>query len=199
MLPLAREFQSFFIFGTLILIGMQIFVGAAVSGLWIAWCAFAFFIRDFRRQVPPVPLANISPIDGVVSLISSRQDPFLQRPARCHTILQSGWGEFNLHSPVEGKVEQLWLREAGADKKALAFWLRTDEGDDVTVHVELHSFLQHASAGLHPGERVGQGQRCGFVAWGCKVYVYFPQNVQNACHEGESVIAGKSILTRFVR
>ena len=198
MLPVAREFQTLFIYGTLTLVGVQIFVGSAVSFLWIPWLAFFFFIRDFRREIPPIPLANISPIDGVISEVTNIQDPFLNRLACRYTILQSSLGEFNLHSPTEGKVEQLWVSDPVENTKALVFWIRTDEQDDVIVHVELSSPFQHASTTLHPGERVGQGRRCGFVALGCKVHVYLPKNVQNKGHVGDRVIAGKNIIASFV-
>ncbi len=68
-----------------------------------------------------------------------------------------------MHSPTEGKVEQLWVQEPVNLSKALVFWIRTDEQDDVVVHIELNSGFQRASTTLHPGERVGLGLRCGFV------------------------------------
>ena len=106
-------------------------------------------------------------------------------------------GEFNLHSPVEGKVEQLWVRDPENNDKALVLWVRTDEEDDVVVHVLLNSSFQHGGTALHPGERVGQGRRCGFVAVGCKVRVYLPSNVKHIAAVGEKVTAGKNILTQF--
>ena len=198
MLPVAKELQTVFVFGTLIVVGVHFIVGPYAGFLWIPWLTFCFFIRDFHRDIPPIPLANISPVDGVVTDISQVQDPYLNRTACCYTIQQSNWGEFNLHSPTEGKVEQLWVREPVANNKALAFWIHTDENDDVVVQVALDTALQHASTALHPGERVGQGRRCGFVAVGCKVRVYFPENIQQVAVEGDTVTAGKNIITQFI-
>ena len=172
MIPVAKEFHSFFIYGTLLLVGVQFFAGPAAAVVWVPWLVFCFFIRDFHRDIPPIPLANISPVDGVVIDVCQTEDPFLNRQACRYTLLQSKWGEFNLHSPSEGKIEQLWVRDPVESNKALVVWVRTDQKDDVIVHVELTSALQHGGTALHPGERVGQGRRCGFAAAGCKVHVY---------------------------
>jgi phosphatidylserine decarboxylase len=83
--------------------------------------------------------------------------------------------------------------------KALIFWIKTDEQDDVLVHIELNSGFQHASTTLHPGERVGQGCRCGFVARECRVHVYMPKNSQSVAQVRDKVIAGKNIIANFIR
>ena len=198
MLPIAKEFQSVFIFGTLILIGVQFMLEPNAIYLWVPWFVFCFLIRDFYRDIPPIPLASISPVDGVVVAIVEKKNPFMGQQACCYTIRQSSWGEFNLHSPTEGKVEQLWVSEPVEHKKALVFWLHTDEQDEVIVHVELVFPWQHASTTLHPGERVGQGRRCGFVALGCTVNVYLPIKVKQIAAVGDKVTAGKSILSEFI-
>ena len=198
MLPVAKELQSLFIYGTLILIGVQFLFGSYLIYLWIPWIIFAFLIRDFHRDIPPIPLAAISPVDGVVEDIRKINNPYLDEPCCCYTIQQFRLGEFNMHSPVEGKLEQLWVRYPNSDKKTLSFWTRTDEHDDVVVHVELNSNWQHGGTALHPGERVGQGRRCGFVAVGCKVHVYLPESIQAIAQVGDKVTAGKNILAQFV-
>ena len=198
MIPIAKEFQSIFVVGTLILISVQFIYGGEIIYLWLPWAAFVYFIRDFHREIPPTPLASISPVDGVVRSVQVINNPYLDQSCCCYTIQQSRLGEFNMHSPAEGKVEQLWVRYPGSDQKALSFWVRTDEKDDVVVHVELNSAWQHGGTALHPGERVGQGRRCGFVAVGCKVHVYLPENVHKVAKVGEKVVAGKNVLAEFV-
>lgn len=198
MLPIAKEFQSIYIFGTLILIGVQFMLGGYTTFLWLPWLIFAFLIRDFHRDIPPIPLASISPVDGVVTEIRAMKNPYLDKPCCCYSIQQSSLGEFNMHSPVEGKLEQLWVRYPNSEDKALSYWIHTDENDDVVVHVELNSSWQHGGTALHPGERVGQGRRCGFVAVGCKVHVYLPEKVQRIAQVGDKVVAGKNILAQFV-
>lgn len=198
MLPIAREFQGVFLLSALVLIALQISIGPIATILWLLWLGFGFVVRDFHREIPPIPLANISPVDGVVVAVTDCNDPFLNRSALCYTLQQSKWGEFNFHSPTEGKVEKLWIQEPDNHAKALAFWLRTDEDDDVVVHIELNSRVQYASTTLHPGERVGQGRRCGFAAWGCRVHVYLPQGARAVAQARENLVAGKNIIAKFV-
>ena len=198
MLPIAKEFQSTFLVFTTVLVGIQMWLGVSATILWSVWLVFVFFVRDFHRNIPPVPLANISPVDGVISAAGLCHDPFLGRQAFAYTINQFFWGEFNIHSPTEGKVEQLWVRTPSSKEKSLAFWVRTDEYDDVVVHIELHSPLQHASTTLHPGERVGQGRRCGFAASGCRVHVYLPPETQAVAQVNDKVIAGRRIIANFI-
>ena len=198
MLPIAKEFQGIFLFSTIILIGIQMWIGPVATLLWVFWLAFGFLVRDFHRDIPPIPLANISPVDGTVIAVNKCNDPYLDRPALCYTLQQSRWGEFNFHSPTEGKVEQLWVQDPNNHAKALAFWVRTDEDDDVIVHIELNSRLQYASTALHPGERVGQGRRCGFAGHGCRVYVYLPQSTKAVAQVEDNVTAGRNIIAKFV-
>ncbi len=198
MLPIAKEFQSVFIIGTLILISVQFMWGNYFTFLWLPWFLMLFFLRDFHRDIPPIPLAAISPVDGEVENIRTVPNPYLDSTSCCYTIQQSHLGEFNMHSPTEGKVEQLWVRVPDTDQKALSYWIQTDEQDDVIVHVELNEYWQHGSTTLHPGERVGQGRRCGFVAVGCKVHIYLPENIQKVAQIGDRVIAGKNIVGQFV-
>ncbi len=177
---------------------MQFIFASFAVLLWIPWFVFCFFIRDFHRDIPPIPLASISPIDGVVTDITQVQNPFIDQISCCYTIQQSSWGEFNLHSPIEGKVEQLWVTKPLNNKKGLVYWVRTDEQDDVVVHVALNSAFQHGNTTLHPGERVGQVRRCGFVALGCRVNIYLPKNVQHVAEAGDKVAAGKNMLAKFI-
>jgi len=198
MISVAKEIQPLFIICTLILVGVQFTFGGYVTLLWLPWFAFAFLIRDFHRDIPPIPLAIISPVDGVVQAISHVRNPWLDQVSCCYTLAQSRLGEFNLHSPSEGKLEQLWVRHPQDHKKALSLWIKTDEQDDVVVHVEFNSRWQHGGTALHPGERIGQGQRCGFAALGCKVNVYLPEHVNPVAQVGEKVTAGKNILAQLV-
>ena len=78
---------------------------------WVLWGVFVLLLRDFRRVIPAEPLAIVSAVDGRITALKSSFDPFLQRPSLVCTIVQSSLGEFNIHSPIEGKIEQLWLRD----------------------------------------------------------------------------------------
>lgn len=196
MLPIAREFQALIVFWTIICVAATLFNDSLVGWLWLLWLFLICFVRDFRRRVPASPLATISPVDGRIIDITAGRDPYLERDAVIYTIQQSFFGEFNLHSPTEGKVKQLWLQDAD-QIKCLSFWTQTDEQDDVVLEIALHSYTQHASTNIHPGERVGQGQRCGFAAIACTVKVYLPDNIKRVGYINDRVIAGRHTLANF--
>ena len=196
MLPIAREFQALFVFWTIVCVAVTLFSDGLVVWLWSVWLLFVCIVRDFRRRVPASPLATISPVDGRITDIPPGYDSYLERDAVIYTIQQSLVGEFNLHSPAEGKVRQLWLQSA-EQTKCLSFWTQTDEQDDVVLEIALHAVAQHASTNIHPGERVGQGQRCGFAAFACTVKVYLPANVKRVGCVNNRVIAGTDTLANF--
>ena len=197
MLPVAREFQAVFVFITLILIGVHFILEPAPYYLWVPWLVLLLFIRDFRRESPPIPQAIISPADGKIIEVIQTQDPFLDRLSNRYTLDQNTMGEFNIHTPIEGRVDQLWVYNTKKQRKCLAFSIQSDEEGVVVVEIELKPYIQHASTHIHPGERVGQGKRCGFAAMGCKVHIYLPKTATSVGHNEDQVKAGRDVLAKL--
>ena len=200
MLPIAREARWFLLIASLGAIYLQSLTFPEPNWLlWIVLAVLFFLFRDFHREVPPIPLAVISPVDGKIVSIEQANDPYAEREALVITIQQSYLGEYNFHSAVEGKIQQLWVRKSkNGDVPALVLWTSTDEDDDAVVFVDLRSKLKRATTSVHPGERIGQGQRCGLVGVGCKVKVYLPANAKPSIEYGQKVVAGEQILAHFV-
>ena len=144
----------------------------------------------------PVHWRISSPVDGRILSIEEDHDPHLQRQSTVYTIQQFLTGEFNVHSPTEGKLQELWVQQQGRSK-SLSFWVETDEHDQVVLEINLASRLQHASTHIHPGERIGQGERLGFTAIACLVKVYLPVTVKRVGCVGDKVIAGHDTLANF--
>ena len=168
---------------------------------WPFWAFFAFllfFFRDFRRSIPAIPLAVVSPIDGKVVKIDEIKDLYLDRTVQRIHIRQSYFGEFNVHSPVEGKVQNLWVNSPTEPVyPQLAIWIQTDESDDIILSSNLASPLRHASCDISAGEKLGQGQRCGFMAFACEIMVYLPLTAHIAIKTGQPVRAGSDMLAEF--
>ena len=197
MLPVAKEFQTVFVLLTLTLIGIHFVLDPAPYYLWAPWLILLLFIRDFRRESPPIPQAVISPADGKITEVIQTQDPFLDRLSNRYSLDQSIWGEFNIHTPIEGRVEELWVYNTKKQRKCLAFSIQSDEQGVVVVEIELKPYIQHASTHIHPGERVGQGKRCGFAAMGCKVHIYLPKTAISVGQIEDQVKAGKEVLAKL--
>ncbi len=200
MIPIAKEVRVL-----LIAIGIALLFAQSkldLHPMWIAWLVYfllLFLFRDFSRTIPAQPLAIVSPVDGKVVEINEAYDPYLQRVSQCIHIKQSIFGEFNVHSPVEGKVNNLWVvSPTDPEKSQLAIWLQTDEEDDAVVAADLNSIFRHATCSMSAGEKMGQGQRCGFIAFACNLVVYLPASAHIAIKTGQSVRAGSDKLAEFV-
>lgn len=200
MIPIAKEVRLVILVIGIALAAVQYQLDTVV--LWPVWLVFSFLIflfRDCRRQVPAIPLAIISPIDGKVIKIEEAYDPYLNRTACCIHLRQAMLGEFNVHSPVEGKVQNLWVHSpTNPDISQLAIWAQTDEEDDAVLTANLNSVLQHASCSVSVGEKLGQGQRCGFIALASDVTLYLPVSAHIAIKVGQSVRAGSDKLAEFI-
>lgn len=200
MIPIAREVRVPLIASGVVLALIQ--YKLAPSYFWIAWIVFIillFLFRDFSRTVPSQPLAIVSPLDGKVTNITEAYDPYKQRVAQCIHLRQHALGEFNVHSPCEGKVQNIWVvSPTEPEFPQLAMWIQTDELDDAVIAANLQSIFRHATCSISAGEKLGQGQRCGFMALACELVVYLPTSAHVAIKVGQSVRAGSDKLAEFV-
>jgi phosphatidylserine decarboxylase len=164
---------------------------------WLACTLIVFMFRDPRRDIPSSPLAVVSPADGTLASIEEVSDPYLDRQAILMVINMSYTGVYSTRSPVEGKV--LEPRNCGdGSNRPHGVWIQTDEGDDLVVVMHrgpLHN-LPHCYVRI--GERVGQGQRCGYVPMGGMVEVYLPSNTRTLVTPGSQLKAGSDVIATLV-
>ncbi len=188
-------------------------VGAAAVayGLGIAWSAplwvlFVVLFMVFRepdRVVPALPLAIISPVDGQVVSVETSRDKWLDREAVVIGIRIHEPGISPLRSPTEGKVMDFWTN-LGSEQAPTGspteytIWVQTDEADDVVFSVVTRAFSRF-KADVAPGERVGQGQRNGFIFFGKRVDVLMPANTCAQVSPGDSILAGSGVIATLVR
>jgi phosphatidylserine decarboxylase len=199
MLPLAPEGRPFVTLAAVVVAVTHAVWGVAAWPSWILLLLAFLVFRDFSRAVTPHALAVVSPVDGVVTDVEEHRNPFLNRKARRVSLRQSGLGEFNVHSPVEGRVQERWWpgREGvgeGVPPNQFAVWVRTDEEDDVVLAAELGRRPHFLRCGVQAGERMGQGRRCGFMGFGLPVHVYLPENSRVEVKVGQRVRAASDII-----
>ena len=173
----------------------------------VFWCLpiFIFWLyRDPQRTVPAAPLGIISPVDGEIVSVDVMQDRLLDRQAIRLRIKSSALGAFSIRSVTEGKVMQYWLdidKTPGgpcvSTNKCRAIWLQTDEGDDVVVIMQAHPMHQ-LHCRVATGERIGQGQRCGFLLFCHFVDVYLAADTRVDTKVGDHVQAGESIIAQLI-
>lgn len=184
-------------------------------GLWLALplalllAACAYLFRDPSRRIPPVPLGIVAPVDGQVKVVEMRHDPYTGRDSLYIAIAMSWLDIFRVRSPMEGKVQKQWFatpQVEGAGKPAqgtrepqlYAQWIQSDEGDDVVVAVHPYTKVHLMRCYSHSGERIGQGQICGFIPFGAFCELYLPANSRLEVQTGQAVLAGSDIVAHLV-
>lgn len=165
--------------------------------LWVFVLALLFMFRDPVRDVSATPLAVVSPADGRIETIETVRDPYIDRDAQRITIRMHPYGVFSTRSPAEGRM--LEPRRATADGQALphGVWLQTDEGDDLVIVMNRGPLRNAPRCYVRFGERVGQGQRCGFITLGSTIDIYLPGNSRVKVHAGDRVHAGADVIAQL--
>ena len=176
--------------------------------LWVVVVFMLQFFRDPHRSIPAEPLGIICPADGKVIKVDEVHDPYLDRPARRISVFMN---VFNVHanrSPIEGKVMERWyhkgqffnasLDKASEHNERNALWIKTDEGDNITVVQIAGLVARRILCYKQPGERIGQGERYGFIRFGSRVDLYLPTTAQVKVSLGDKVKNGSDVLATLV-
>ena len=171
--------------------------------LWVLIVGLLVVFYEPARIVPALPLAIISPVDGKVITVEEKYDHWLEREALVIGIQAHDPGITALRSPTEGKVMDFWtnLGTQGLSTRSpteYAVWLQTDELDDVVMSVVTRTFSRF-KADVAPGERVGQGQRNGFIFFVKRVDLLLPVESSIEVRLGDSVLAGSGVVAMLPR
>jgi phosphatidylserine decarboxylase len=167
--------------------------------VWLACLALVFLFRDPEREVSSIPLAVVSPADGVIAAVETVSDPYLDRKATHVVIDMNHWGVFSTRSPVEGKIMD--LKDCPAEGEQLrphGVWIKTDENDDLIVAMYRGPMNSVPRCNIRIGDKIGQGQRCGFIRFGGRVDLYLPENSRLAVDSGSHLKAGTSVVATLV-
>ena len=205
MLPIAEEGRIIILVVAVVaVITSAVFGVLPSSPLWISVAFLLFIFRHFPRTIPSQPLAALSPVDGYIIDVCKTHDPFLNRDALAVRMRQNSSGEFTICSPIEGKVKRRWLAthekgkaQAQVTAGQFALWFQSDERDDVVVAVDVESPLQFTRCAVHSGDRIGQGQRCGFIGFGRRIDVYLPVSAHAKVQTGQRVKAGSDMIVKL--
>ena len=172
------------------------------------WCAY--FFRDPGRVTPMRDGLVVAPADGRISkIINAVPPPELQlgdRPLPRVSIFMS---VFNCHvnrSPVSGRIEKIVYRKGAFVSADL---------DKASEDNERNSFVIASGnvrvgviqiAGLvarrivcftRPGASVAAGERIGMIRFGSRVDVYLPEGIRPLVAEGQTAIAGETVLAEL--
>lgn len=176
---------------------------------WMLLIFITQFFRDPVRKVPAEPLGIICPADGRVVFVGDVRDPYLKRDTRRVSIFMSVFNVHSNRSPTEGVVKERWyypgrffnaaLDKAATENERNALWIQTDEGDDIVVVQVAGLIARRILCYKQPGDRIGQGERFGFIRYGSRVDVYLPPATDIKVTLGDKVKSGSDVLATLRR
>ncbi|MHC3438918.1 protein sorting system archaetidylserine decarboxylase [Natrialbaceae archaeon A-gly3] len=164
----------------------------------VALAVGAFVLAFFRDpdRTPPVT-GVVSPADGKVSVLREEGDRVRLG------VFMNVWNVHVVRAPFDGRVLEV-EHVPGANKPAFSkdsdrnerVHVRVSTGDDEPeVTLIAGAFARRIFPYVEPGEDLERGQRIGHIAFGSRVDVLFPPEVDPedvAVEPGEKVTAGET-------
>ncbi len=174
------------------------FVAFVISTLILS--IFIYLFRDPERVIPAQPLAVVSPVYGIVTLIEEAEEIRLHNKAIRVQITMRFHDIYSLRSPIEGKVIEQWcsLPDIHESRRHFDIFIQSDEGDKVVTAIRLRDIVRQFHMYLHSGERIGQGQRCGYLYFGGVVDVFMPVASKVQVEVGQYVQSGSTVLAQII-
>jgi len=193
---IAPEGKPFILGAIIIMVALHLWLGQIVLPGWVLVVFVMWMFRDPVREVSSSPLGIVSPVDAKVVSIGEQHDPYLKRQAVKLVLEMSPLGMNSLRSITEGKVLNTWARHDDSGDRAVQ--VQTDEQDDVVVVLRPGRWLKRMSCNIVAGDRVGQGQRCGYILFGAVIDVYLPVTARSFLQAGQTVRAGSELLGEYM-
>jgi len=176
-----------------------------IGTLATAWCAY--FFRDPVRVTPLREGLVVAPADGRVSRVVNAVPPkelgLSDRPLPRISIFMSVFDCHVNRTPVSGRIERMVYRagkfisadldKASEDNERNAFIVTTPRARIGVVQIaglvarRIVPFVQE-------GQAVAAGDRIGMIRFGSRVDVYLPEGGRALVAEGQSAIAGETVL-----
>jgi phosphatidylserine decarboxylase len=170
------------------------------------WCAY--FFRDPPRVTPVRDGIVVAPADGRVSRIANAVPPkeldLGDRPLSRISIFMSVFDCHVNRSPVAGRIERIAYRagkflsadldKASEDNERNAFAIAVGTGPRIGVVQIAGLVARRIVTFVREGEAIAAGQRIGMIRFGSRVDVYLPEGVRPLVAEGQTAIAGETVL-----
>ena len=179
-----------------------------IGTLLTVWCAL--FFRDPVRVTPVRDGIVVSPADGRVSMIAQVLPPaelgLGDRPLPRISVFMS---VFNCHvnrSPVAGRIDRIAYRpgafinaeldKASEDNERNSLVISTTQGRIGVVQIA-GLVARRIVSFVREGQSIGAGERFGLIRFGSRLDVYLPEGTRALVSEGQTAIAGETILADF--
>jgi phosphatidylserine decarboxylase len=179
-------------------------IGTVVT-LWIA-----YFFRDPPRVTPLADGVVVAPADGRVSRVINAVPPaelaLGERPLPRVSIFMSVLDCHVNRSPVSGRVERIVyhagkflnaeLDKASEDNERNALVIACTGGRVAVVQIA-GLIARRIVCTAREGEAIAAGDRFGMIRFGSRLDVYLPESAKPLVAEGQTAIAGETILADF--
>ncbi|MCP3467209.1 phosphatidylserine decarboxylase [Bradyrhizobium sp. CCGUVB23] len=173
------------------------------------WCAL--FFRDPVRVTPVREGLVVSPADGRVSMITMALPPaelgLGDRPLPRVSIFMS---VFNCHvnrAPIAGRIDRIAYRpglfinaeldKASEDNERNSLVISSAQGRIGVVQIA-GLIAKRIVCFVKEGQSIGAGERFGLIRFGSRLDVYLPLGTRALVSEGQTAIAGETVLADIV-
>jgi phosphatidylserine decarboxylase len=170
-----------------------------------AWCAY--FFRDPPRVTPVRDGLVISPADGrvsrIVNAVPPRELELGDRPLPRVSVFMSVFDCHVNRSPVAGRIERIVYRPGKFLNADLDKASEDNERNALVIVVPGARIGVVQIAGLvarrivsfkREGEAVAAGERFGLIRFGSRLDVYLPEGARVLVAEGQTAIAGETVI-----
>jgi phosphatidylserine decarboxylase len=207
LVPVHREGYPFI--GAFALLSLVLFLLWPPLG-WLGtlatlWCAY--FFRDPPRVTPLADGLVVAPADGRVSRVTNAvPPPELALGTAALARVSIFMSVFDCHvnrSPIGGRVERMVYRagkflnadldKASEDNERNCLLIAGARGRVGVVQIA-GLIARRIVPFVREGETVGAGERIGMIRFGSRVDVYLPQGVKPLVCEGQTAIAGETVI-----
>ena len=197
---------------------IPLFAVAALILYWVAhplgwlgliltlWCAY--FFRDPERSIPQREGLVVSPADGVVQMIRQvPPPPELEMGDAPLTRVTVFMNVFNVHvnrAPISGTLVKRAYRpgrffnasldKASAHNERMSLRLALADGREIAFVQIAGLVARRILCQVTEGQSLTVGERFGLIRFGSRVDVYLPDGVSPLVTEGQTAIAGETII-----
>ncbi len=207
LVPIHREglpFVAGFSLGALVLLWLWPLLGW-FGVLATIWCAF--FFRDPQRVTPIREGIIVAPADGRVSRVANAVPPQdLALGMQALPRISIFMSVFDCHvnrSPLAGRIERIVYHPGAFVSADLDKASESNERNSLVIATGNNRIGVVQIAGLvarrivcfvREGTTMQAGERIGMIRFGSRVDLYLPYGVRPLVAEGQTAIAGETIL-----
>jgi phosphatidylserine decarboxylase len=169
------------------------------------WCVY--FFRDPDRVTPIRDGIVVAPADGRVSRITNAIPPkeleLGDRPLPRVSIFMSVFDCHVNRSPTTGRIERIAyhagaflsadLDKASENNERNSLVMATNKGRIGVVQIA-GLIARRIVCFVREGATIGTGERIGMIRFGSRVDVYLPDTVRPLVAEGQTAIAGETVI-----